>query len=380
MYSDLKEYIVLLIKLIKENYWLSCAALLLVCFLSYNFKSSPLPEKPSPLVKTAQVIKEDRVNQLHLIGTVVAPESVAVKSRLDSQIVKIYIQNGQTLKKGDKLIQLDDRVLKAQLAQAQANLESNKAEIIRSEKKYHRDTELAKRGVAAKETLDQSTQAYRAAKSAFEATHAQISNLETQIDYADIRSPIDGVAGNILITEGNLVKANDTNAIVVINRTNPINVDIPLPQRYFETVQSQSQSIPISIKASDTGSAKKTKGVILNNAVDTTARTLSLRAEFDNENRALWPGMFVDVIVDLKTYKDVLIVPLKAIMHTQNNEQVLFVSQDQVAHLKPVSILFTTETEAIVEADLKSGDQVIVDGGFNVKPETKISLVKDSAQ
>lgn len=374
------EYTVLVDCLKKNIVWIAGGLVLIIGGFFYFSDSKVTSSKPAPLVKVAEISKGDRIERLHLTGTVVAPESVTVKSRLDSQIIKIYIMNGQAVKKGDKLVQLDDRTLKALLAQAKANLESNKAELIRSEKKYNRDIELTKRGVAAKETLDQSTQTYLTAKAGLEATQAQIVNLETQIDYADIRSPIDGYAGTISLTEGNLVKANDTNSIVVINKTNPINVDIPLPQRYYASLKSEFNKINITVKASDTSREKKAKGVIIENTVDTTSRTLILRAEFENADKSLWPGMFVDVVLDLKTYKDALVVPLKAIFHTQNNQQVFVVPDDQIAHLHPVTVLFTTETEAIIDAKLKPGDHVITDGGFNVKPDSKVTVVKDTPQ
>lgn len=364
----------------KYKYGLIGIAILLVSWLIYVFIPASPPVKASPLVKVAQVIKGDRVEQLHLIGTVVAPESVTIRSRLDSQITKIYSQNGQTVKKGDKLVQLDDRSLKAQLDQAKANLESNKAEVIRSEKKFQRDTELAKRGVAAKETLDQSTQTFLSAKAALAATQAQIVNLETQIDYADIKSPLDGVVGTIAITEGNLVKANDTNAIMTINKINPINVDIPLPQRYYDALKGKIDQLDLTIKYSELSPPKKSKGAILDNSIDTTARTLTLRTELDNTDRSLWPGMFVDVILDLKSYKDVLIAPIKSIMHTQKDQQVFAVTPDNTAHLHSVTVLFTTETEAIITSDLKEGDLIITDGGFNVKPGGPVVVVKDSVQ
>ncbi len=366
------------INLQKYKYGLIGIAVLVACWVIYGFLPASAPVKTPPLVKVAQVIKGDRTEQLHLIGTVVAPESVTIRSRLDSQITKIYIQNGQSVKKGDKLVQLDDRSLKAQLDQAKANLESNKAEVIRSEKKFQRDTELAKRGVAAKETLDQSTQAFLAAKAALAGTEAQIVNLKTQIDYADIKSPLDGVVGTIAITEGNLVKANDTNAIMTINKVNPINVDIPLPQRYYDTLKDKITKLDMTIKHSDSSAPKKTKGAILDNAIDTTARTITLRTELENTDRSLWPGMFVDVILDLKSYKDVLIVPIKSIMHTQKDQQVFVVNSDNTAHLHSVTVLFTTETEAVITSDLNAGDSVITDGGFNVKPGGKVTLAKDS--
>jgi len=331
------------------------------------------------LVKTASVKRQDMMEHLNLIGSVTASESVAIKSRLDSQIGDVFIKDGAAVKKGDRLFQLDDRDLKAQLQESEANLQSNQAEIIRSERKYNRDTELAKRGVAAKEQLDQSTQSYQAALAALSATQAKIVQLKTQINYADIRSPIDGIAGTISITVGNLVKANDTPSLVVINKVDPIYVDIALPQRYFSLLQSNFKNISVDIRNSEGKSLKIGSLAAIQNTIDVDTRTLTLRAKLDNADHKLWPGMFVDVLLGIRKLDKALVVPLKAIMVTQQGSQVYQVVKDKVV-LKPVTINFSTQTEAVVEADLEANDQVIVEGGFNAKAGATVTIAKDEAQ
>ncbi|AIK97114.1 efflux RND transporter periplasmic adaptor subunit [Candidatus Odyssella acanthamoebae] len=360
----------------QASIWASGIVLLLgLSFLIFsNPKEAP---KPSPLVKVASVKRQDMTEHLNLIGSVTASESVAIRSRLDSQIVEVFIKDGAVVKKGDRLFQLDDRDLKAQLQESEANLQSNQAEVIRSEKKYNRDAELAKRGVAAKEQLDQSTQSYQAAGAALKATQAKIVQLKTQIDYGDIRSPIDGVAGTISITEGNLVKANDTPSLVVINKVDPIYVDIALPQRYFSMVQSNFKNISVDIRNSEGKSLKVGSIAAIQNTIDVDARTITLRAKLDNADHKLWPGMFVDVLLGVRKINKALVVPLKALMVTQKGSQVYQVVKDKVV-LKPVTINFSTPSEAVVDADLEADDQVIVEGGFNVKVDASVIITKDN--
>ncbi|MBW8309543.1 MAG: efflux RND transporter periplasmic adaptor subunit [Candidatus Paracaedibacteraceae bacterium] len=341
-------------------------------------RSKEGPKLPT-LVKAASVKRQDMTEQLNLIGSVTASESVAIRSRLDSQIVEVFIKDGDVVKKGDRLFQLDDRDLKAQLQESEANLQSNQAEVIRSEKKYKRDEELAKRGVAAKEQLDQSTQAYQTAVAALTATQAKIVQLKTQIDYADIRSPINGIAGTISITVGNLVKANDTPSLVVINKVDPIYVDIALPQRYFSILQSSFKNISVDIRNSEGKSLKVGSIAAIQNTLDVEARTLTLRAKLDNDDHTLWPGMFVDVLLGIRKLDNALVVPLKAIMVTQKGSQVYQVVKDKVI-LKPVTINFSTQTEAVVDADLEANDQVIIEGGFNAKVGATVTIAKDDAQ
>ncbi|WP_010300282.1 efflux RND transporter periplasmic adaptor subunit [Candidatus Odyssella thessalonicensis] len=334
------------------------------------------PIQVPPIVKVAPVKCQDMVHQLNLIGSVTASESVAIKSRLDSQIMEVFIKDGAVVKKGDRLFQLDDRDLKAQLLQSEAVLKSNEAEIIRAQKKYERDTELAKRGVAAKEQLDQSTQTYLAAQASLAATQARITQLKTQIDYANIRSPIDGVAGTIAITLGNVVKVNDTASLVVINKVDPIYVDIALPQRYFSTVQANFKKLKVDIYNSEGQLLKVGSIAAIQNTLDVEARTLILRAQLDNADHKLWPGMYVDVVLGIQKVKQALVAPMKAIMRTQKGSQVYQVIESKVA-LKPVTVKFATATEAVVDGDLKAGDELITDGGFNVKAGMMVKISKD---
>jgi multidrug efflux system membrane fusion protein len=354
------------------------SGILFLLGVSFFILSKPKePPKAPPLVKVATVKRQDMTEHLNLIGSVTASESVAIRSRVDSQIVEVFIEDGAIVKKGDRLFQLDNRDLKAQLQEAEANLQSNQAEITRSEKKYNRDVELAKRGIAAKEQLDQSTQSYQAAMAALKATQAKIVQLKTQIDYADIRSPIEGVAGTISITEGNLVKANDTPSLVVINKVDPIYVDIALPQRYFSMVQANFKNISVDIRNSEGRSLKVGSIAAIQNTIDVDARTITLRAKLDNADHKLWPGMFVDVRLGVRKIAKALVVPLTALMVTQKGSQVYQVVKDKVV-LKPVTINFSTSTEAVVDADLEAGDQVIVEGGFNVKVDASVTIAKDA--
>lgn len=363
---------------LNQRQWMLLAAgiavsvILLVVLMNRN----DVPPKSLPLVKVASVKRQDMTENLNLIGSVTASESVGIKSRLDSQIVEVFIKDGATVKKEDRLFQLDDRDLQAQLQESEAVLQSNQAELTRAEKKYERDQELAKRGVTAKEQLDQSTQAYLAAKAALAATEARITSLKTQIEYANIRSPIDGVAGTVDITLGNLVKANDTDSLVVINKIDPIHVDIALPQRYFPILQENLEKITADIRTSE--GKPLTVGSIsaIQNTIDVDARTITLRARVDNPDNKLWPGMFVDVLLGIRKLENVLVVPLKAIMVTQHGRQVYQVVDNKVT-LKDVTIKFSTPTEAVIEADLDVGDRVITDGGFNVKVGSEVTVVEE---
>lgn len=348
--------------------------ILVAIYLIFGREEQSQQKKPL-LVKVEQVKQQDLTEKLDLIGSVVAFESVAIKSRLDSQIVDVFIKDGAFVKKDDKLFQLDNRYLDAQLKEAEANKESNKSEIVRAERQYNRDIQLSKKGVTTKEQFDRSTQAYDAAKAALAATEAKISSLATQISYADIRSPIDGVVGTIQITRGNIVKANDTEALAVINTLDPIYVDIPLPQRYFWLYKKHAKEIKVTVKTSEGRDLKIGEITSIQNAFDVNSRTLTLRAKMANADHQLWPGMLVDVQLDVRKEPGATVIPVKAMLRTQKGEQV-FKIVNNVAALIPVEVLFTVADLAAVKADLKANDLVVVEGGFNIREGDKVEIVE----
>lgn len=348
---------------------------LLSTFMAFFwFKTAPQqPPKKQPIVKVEKVQRQDLTEKLELIGNVVAFESVIIKSRLDSQIEEVFIKDGSLVQQNDKLFQLDDRFLKAQLEEAKANLQSSKAELIRAEHQYNRDTSLSKKGVVAKEQFDRSTQAYQAAKAAVEATEAKIHSLMTQISYADIRSPISGIAGTINVTKGNVVKANDTIGLVVINKIDPLYIDIPLPQRYFASYQKNIKDLKVVIHTGEHQEIKVSTLTSIQNAFDVSSRTLMLRATVENADHRLWPGMFVDVDLDIKKEKSTLIIPLKSILRTQKGEQVFKIVENK-STLVPVKVLFTTAENAAVEGDLKEGELIVIEGGFNLREKDLVKI------
>lgn len=349
------------------------AAVLIALILLFNKEPEKL-QKKHPLVKVEQVKKQDLTEKLDLIGSVVASESVVIKSRIDSQITDVFINDGAHIKKGDRLFQLDDRYLKAQLKEAEANLESNKAELTRAELQYNRDIQLSKKGIVTKEQFDRSTQAYHTAKASLAATEARISSLVTQISYTDIRSPINGIAGTIDITLGNLVKANDTAALVIINKLDPIYVDIPLPQRYFWLYKDNTKGIKVRIKTSEGQDIKIGEITSIQNAFDINSRTLILRTMIENADNQLWPGMLVDVQLDMRKEKEATVIPVKALLRTQTGDQI-FRIVNKVAELVPVTVLFATDESAAVKGDLKVDDLVVIEGAFNIRKGDEVELV-----
>lgn len=346
----------------------------------YLSKPQLAAPKPPPSVKITTVQRQDVSEDLELIGNLVALESVSIKSRLDSQIMEVLVKDGDKVQKGQKLFKLDDRVIKAQLEEAVANLVGNKAEFERAEKQYKRDSDLVKTGVTAQKQFDTSKQTLDAARASVAATQAKIDLYKTQLEFTDITSPIVGRIGAIKITNGNVVKANDTIALAIINQIDPIKLEISLPQRYFDRLKNNSDLNRVTFKLLKTKDAQINKNSLqsIDNQIDENTRSLTLRAVLNNKNEKLWPGMFVDVSLSIEQAKEALTIPLKAIQRTQKGEAIFKLEKD-IAKLVAIKTKFISGDLAVLEEGaLNVGDQVVTEGAFNLQDGMKVNLVSEN--
>ena len=323
-------------------------------------------------VKVVSVELKDMPLELKVAGSVVAKNTVAVRSRLDSQIMEIKFKDGDYVKKDQLLFVLDDRSLKAGLNGLQANLIRDKAQADNLKKQYERSKQLVKQGYDSYANLDTAQAEYEVAKANFKATDASIDNLKVQIEYAQIRAPISGRAGTINITLGNNVKANDTTPLVTINQIKPIRVQASFPQKYLEIIHERIKS-GISVWVFDEN-GKKTSGKLeyVDNAVDQATGSFVAKAIFENEDEKLWPGMFVNLKINLGDEKSVITVPEVAVQHGQIGD-FIFVIENKKAVKKDVKISRMQDGVAVVEDGLKEGDVVAVDGILFLRDGSEVS-------
>ncbi|MDX1975068.1 MAG: efflux RND transporter periplasmic adaptor subunit [Rickettsiales bacterium] len=318
------------------------------------------------LIKTTVVEKSDVPLALKQVGTVVANQSVAVRSRLDSQLMQVLFKDGDEVKEGDVMFLLDDRVVKAELQQAEANLVNYKAQ-------FERSKQLAQKKYIAEADFDQSRANYDAQK-------AEVDRLKTQMGYMRITAPISGRTGTIQVTVGNTVKANDTQPLVTINQIKPIRVQFSLPQRYLDNVrQAMSQSeVMVSAKHDGSNDAAEGKMEYIDNLVDTASGTFAARALFANESELLWPGMFVNLDIVLGTEKDVISIPEVALQRGQNGDFAFVIEGDKAIKRNVVSTR-VHEGLAIIESGLKEGEQVAIDGLMSLRDGSVIKIAESKA-
>ena len=333
--------------------------------------------KPPVSVSIAEVKQQDLPFNLNLVGSAIPYESVALKSRLDSQVLSVPFHDGDIVKEGDTLFVLDDSALKAQLHQFEANLQRDEANLANAKTQYDRYMKLSQSGYASNEQLEQYKAAYFAAKAAALATQASIDNAKVQLNYTIIKAPISGRAGTINVTRGNNVKANDVNPLVTINRVQPIRIQFALPQRYYDSVRSAiaAGKIPVQAIRGDGQSINEGELEYIDNAIDAGNGTFNARAIFANDGEKLWPGMFVNVNIILGTEKGATVIPQVALQGDQDNPFVFTVdASTHKAVKKPIEISRRTADLIVVKSGVAVGDKVIVDGLLSISDGSNVKI------
>lgn len=327
-------------------------------------------------VKVAPVALQNIPVRIKAVGTVMPFQTVAVRSRIDSQILEVEFHDGDTVKTGDVLFVLDDRTLKAQRVQTQASLERDKAQLDNAKRQYDRLAELGKQGFASRADQDNARAAYATAQANVNADEAALENIGVQLGYTTITAPISGRTGTIGVTAGNNVKANDV-PLVTINQIRPILMQASLPQDSFDSVRSAMHAGPVPASALRAGAAtedaEKGKLAYIDNAIDQATGTFVVRASFENESERLWPGMLGTLILEVGMRNDALIVPEVAIQHA-GEETFVYVVAGGKAHRKDVKITQSQDQIAVIGEGLKAGEQVAVDGMLSLQDGSSVTV------
>ncbi len=321
-------------------------------------------------VRVAPVSQRDMPVVEHTIGTVVAYSTVSVTARVQGQLTQAYFKEGQMVKKGDLLFQIDPAPYQAAYDSAVANLATTKAKADRYER-------LVGQNAIAPQSSDDAQAAYLQAK-------ANLDMARLNLDYTHIRSPVDGKTGPILLQPGNLVSVNGITApLVTITQIQPIKVSFNLPQSDLPRIQAQAKhgGLVATVDLHDAGGETLTTPVdFISNAVSNSAGTIELRATFPNTDGALVPGQLVDVTVALADIKKATVVPRVAVNIGPDNQYVYVVTPEHVVEQHPVKVLFDNGTDMAVEGDLKPGQMVITDGALRALPGGKVNIARTRPQ
>jgi multidrug efflux system membrane fusion protein len=359
---------------------LSVLALALLAFtaralVKAGAKVAPRPETVP--VSAALVGRQTVPIQVKAIGNVEAYNAVAVRSVVAGELTRIHFRQGQEVRKGDLLFTIDQRPLKSALDQAEGTLAKDKAQLENAKVLAVRYQKLFEDGISSKELADQNRTAADTFAAAVRADEAAVENARVQLSYATIRSPIAGLAGNLVVYEGNLVKANDTTPLVTIAQSSPVYVTFSVPEQELSRINRYRAANTLRADAAAPGDeARPLSGdlTFVDNMVDTTTGTIKLKATFANREKRLWPGQFVKVTLTLAEQPDAVVVPSQAVQIGQDGPYVYIVRTDLTAEPRPVKIGPAAEGVSVVTAGLEPGERVVTDGQLRLFPGAKVEL------
>ena len=340
--------------------------------------------RPAIPVSIAPVEKTDFPVYLTGLGTVQGFNTVQVRTRVDGQIDKIAFQEGQLVKQGDLLAEIDPRPFQAALDQAKAKKVQDEADLANANLDLQRYTKLGE--FATRQQTDTQRAMVARMTALIAGDDAAITNAQTQLDYTQVTSPITGVVGLRQVDIGNIVNAATQTGIVTVAQVEPIAVIFTAPEDQLPYISEAQKVAPLKVIAITTDGKKplaEGKLAVINNQVDTTSGTIRLKAVFDNKTHTLWPGQSVSTRLLVKTLKDATVVPDDAIQHGTEGLYAYTVNQDNKAEVHKVKVSYSIDGRSVVDSGLEPGQQVITGGQFKVQPGSVVTTAvasSDSAQ
>jgi multidrug efflux system membrane fusion protein len=356
-------------------------------------------------VSVAKATQESVPTELRVVGTVEASAIVQMKSQIAGQLMRVGFTEGQNVAQGDLLFEIDPRPYDEALRQAEANVARDRAQITQMEATLARDAaqakynlsdaeryaELAKAGVVSRSQSDQARTSADVARESARATSASIESAKANLDsdlsavaaaklnliYCQIRSPLSGRTGNLLVHAGNLVKANDV-PLVVIHQVSPIFVNFNVPEQHLAAVRrlNANRQLAVRVFAQDDPSRGSSGTLsVIDNTVDTATGTIHLKATFDNKDGVLWPGQFVTSVLTLDTIQGATVVPTEAVQAGQQGQFVYVVGPGNKVAVRVVTPGRAFGKKTVIETGLAPGETVVTDGQLRLFPGAQVQLV-----
>jgi multidrug efflux system membrane fusion protein len=359
---------------------------------------------PSPQVVVAKARVQPVPLEIRAIGNVEAYSRVQIKSQVAGEIRRLFFQEGEDVRQGQMLFEIDPREYQQAVAEAEAQIASAQAGLGQAEANHQRDLanaanarsqaerfdDLAAKGIistqqnetqqtmaVAAEKGAASTQAsIQSARAALKGAEARLADARLKLSYTQIRAPISGRTGNLAFKAGNLVAANAETPLVVLNQLSPAYVTFSIPEQSLADLRRYAASGKLKVSAYPQGGGKPAEGILnfLDNEVDQASGTILLKATFANQDRMLWPGQFVNVVVQLVT-QNVVVIPAAALKTAQQGTYTFVVKADSTAEQRTVKSPRAWQDLAVVESGVKEGETVITEGQLRVKPGTKVQIV-----
>jgi membrane fusion protein, multidrug efflux system len=343
--------------------------------------SDPRNAAPAIPVMASKVVRTDIPVELFGLGTVQALNSVLVRSRVDGQIVKINFSEGKDVHAGDVVVEIDPAPFQAALEQAQANKLKDQALLDNAHLDLDRANRLAKTGATSTQQLDTQKSLVAQLDASVKADQAAIDSAQVQLNYSQIRAPIDGRAGTRLVDAGNIVRAADATGIVSINQVQPIFVTFALPADSLPRIRARWKSGDIDVTAKDADGRDLAAGKlsVIDNQINAATGTINYKAVFENTDEALWPGQFVNVRVRIDTLRDVVAVPVTAVQYGPDGPYAFIVGADRKVQKRSIKTGVVNKTSAVIDDGLQPDELVVTDGQYRIEAGSLVEVLANAA-
>ncbi|HWM83773.1 MAG TPA: efflux RND transporter periplasmic adaptor subunit [Pseudolabrys sp.] len=330
------------------------------------------PAQRAVAIETGQAVRKTVPVRIEVLGTVTPIASVAIKARLETEIVGVHFADGARVQKGDLLFTLDSRAIEAQIAQAEGALAREKAQLAGAERDVARYTELVAKNATPVTNLDNAKTQADVHRAAILSATAQINNLKVQLSYCSIRAPITGRIGAASVKVGNFVRPADIAPLAIINQIAPVYVSFTVPQNTLPTIRRALAAETATVEAAAPGDNRRATGQVamIENTVDPTTGMVTIRATMDNTDEVLWPGTLVNVSLNIRE-EEAVTVPTAAVQTSQSGHYV-FVIENGSAHVRTVEIEQTMGSETALRSGLSGGETVVTDGHLQLTEGAKV--------
>ncbi|MDP1761563.1 MAG: efflux RND transporter periplasmic adaptor subunit [Deltaproteobacteria bacterium] len=336
----------------------------------------PPPPPPVPVLAATVTAKTVPV-ELKVIGNVEAYSTVSIKSRLSGQLVQVNFKEGQDVKQGDLLFVIDPRPYEAALRQVEANLARDKALATKAQADAGRYAELIRKQFVSQQDYDQAKATAESLGATVNADQVAVQNAKLNLSYCYIKAPISGRTGSLIAHQGNMIMDNAYTAMLVINQIQPIYVSFAIPEQNLAAVRQYMATEKVPVSAVIAGQENNPEvGVLsfIDNTVDRATGTILCKATFTNEPKRLWPGLFVNVVVQLSTQPNAILVSSQAVQTSQEGQIVFVVKPDLTVEIRPVEVGRPIDGDVIITKGLKPGERVVTDGQLRLVPGALVSI------
>jgi multidrug efflux system membrane fusion protein len=353
----------------------------------FPFGASPAPPAPAPPpvpIVAGVVAQHDVPIYLTGVGTVIAYNTVVVRSQIQGQLISINFTEGQSVHAGDLLAQIDPRPYQAQIDQLVGNRDRDQAQLINAEANLNRYTTLGAKGYATPQLIDTQKAQVAQLKNAIKSDEALIEAAKVQMTYTQLTSPIDGVVGIRQIDLGNIIHPTDPNGLVVVTQIEPISLIFTLPETDLPRIQQQQEKTkaPLGVLAySQDNTIKLDEGVLglVNNQILQTTGSIQLKANFPNKAHRLWPGQLVNARLLVDTRHNGLTVPASVVQQGPNGAYAYVVNPDSSVEVRMIKVAQVSEGQALIDSGLNANEQVVVDGQYKLQAGTHVTVLQGKA-